>query len=71
MLNICEGFSVYASFTMICGNDIGNLSKLPLKTRLLDKCLTVVAWERIVLTTERNSFLKLFASLNLYSFDLF
>ena len=56
---------------MICGNDIGNLSTLPLKTRLLDKCLTVVAWERIVLTTERNSFLKLFARLKLYSFDLF
>ena len=48
LLNICKGFSVNASFTIIYGNDIGNLSKLPPKTSLLNKSLTVVGKECFV-----------------------
>ena len=44
-MEMCEGFSVYASFTIIHGNNIGNLSKLPPKTSLLNKSLTVVGKE--------------------------
>ena len=44
-MNMCEGFSAYASFTIIYGNDIGNLSKLPPKTSLLNKSFTVVGKE--------------------------
>ena len=38
-MNMCEGFSAYANFTIIYENDIGNLSKLPPKTSLLNKSL--------------------------------